>query len=362
MRSPSVNESRTEVVSIFSRMCLMLLFAALLVLGPTAARCTTWHVPLERSTIRAAIDSASYGDTVLVAPGTYYTTYDRATWVWLAPGISLLSENGAENTIIEFCGNDAGVILGEATRISGFTIRFVAGSGPDCEHPPDPVTGVLSPGCTDAVAENCVIEDCDYGIKAEGRSSQWWKPLFKNNIIRNCGYGIYCEDMYDAGRPYFDHNVITDCGEGASIWDSSPIFDFNQVTHCRFYGFHFYGNCTGDCSGNAIAFNPTGVYIWADPALGAPTFNGSWDPQLANDFHDNTNFDIDYEHPHSFYFGMTAIYNYWGSKCPDFDHKLNGEINYSPWMDSTHTKVLTQTDCPDATEPTTWGAIKAMYK
>jgi hypothetical protein len=340
---------------------LSTLLIALLGLSPALVRSATWHVPSGCPTIHAAIDSAASGDTILVAPGTYSISADPSTWAILVPGVSLLSEVGPEATIIEFCGVTVGVMLAEGTRLSGFTIRFVAGSGPDCEHPPAMITGVRSWDCTDATAENCIIEGCDFGITAAGSSSEWWKPVFRNNTIRNCGCAVYCDNMYEPGRPFFQENILTECAGGAYVWYSSPIFDHNQITHCRVYGMYFYGNCTGNCTRNVIAYNGMGVDVWADPPLGAPTFNGSWEPEQANEFYGNNGLDIRYQHP-SGYPGMTAIYNYWGSDCPDFDHKLQGEINYSPWMDSTHTQVFTPDDCPEATEPTTWGAIKAMYR
>jgi hypothetical protein len=57
-----------------------------------------------------------------------------------------------------------------------------------------------------------------------------------------------------------------------------------------------------------------------------------------------------------------AIYNYWGSDCPDFAAKIHGRVDYTPWMDSTHTQVFDEDDCPPSTEPCTWSSIKAMYR
>jgi polygalacturonase len=81
---------------------------SLLVSRPTAAR--TWYVRPDSTgdapTIYAAIDSASYGDTVLVAPGTYYRERDKPTemgiqvWLWLKDGVTITSEEGPEATVL----------------------------------------------------------------------------------------------------------------------------------------------------------------------------------------------------------------------------------------------------------------------
>jgi len=336
----------------------LFIFLVLLVLCAAATQARTWHVPSECPTIRAGLDSASSGDTVLVGPGTYSVSADPETWIILKPGQRLLSEGGPETAVIEFCGVAGGVFLEEGTRLRGFTITYVAQAG--CEDPPQMTEGVYSWSHTDVIVENCIIEDCGIGIEVSGPSLKWGQPIIRNNVIRHCQQGIACSQIDEPGRPLFDGNTVAGCGWGAFIQDCAPLFDRNQITHCS-RGLVFFGNCTGDCSGNTIAYNGIGADIWADPPLGAPTFNGSWEPELANDFYGNTALDIRYDHPAGLA-GIMAIYNYWGSSCPNFAGKLEGEVIYSPWMDSTHTVVLTEQDCPGATEPSTWGSIKAMFR
>jgi hypothetical protein len=339
---------------------VVFILMALLPLAP-AVHSETWHVPSDCTTIHTAIALATSGDTVLVAPGTYSVNDDPETWISLKPGLELISEDGAQATVIQFCGYPIGVELAEGTMLSGFTISFVKGSGPECEDYSIPKRGVYSWSCTNAIVESCVIENCDAGIEVGGTSSEWAKPVFRGNTIRGCDYGVICNRIIGYGSPLLQDNIITECHRGADVESSSPIFDHNEITHCLILGLLFFGNCTGNCSRNTIAFNGMGVDVWADPPLGAPTFNGEWEPAQANYFHSNTGLDMRYNHPAG-YCGMTAIWNYWGSDCPDFDHKIEGEINYSPWTDSTHTKALTDKDCPGATQPTTWGAIKAIYR
>jgi hypothetical protein len=321
----------------------------------------TWHVPSECPTIHAGLDSAFYGDTVLVAPGIYLKTDEPETTIRPGPGVLLVSESGPEATIIEFCNCSTGIVLSdcEGARVSGFTVRF--GSGPDCLHPPTTTKGFHCYHCTDVIVEECITQGVDYAILVEGSSSEWWKPVIRNNIILGTGLGIACHDVLEPGRPLIEGNTISGCSRGGEFYSSSPIIDANRITDCGQWGLYFSGNCTGNCTRNTLAYNSGGVYIYADPPLGAPGFNGSWEPLLANDFYGNTGYDIFYEHTEGTG-GVMAIYNYWGSRCPDFASKFYGEITYSPWVDSTHTELIYTADCPGATESTTWGAIKAMFR
>jgi hypothetical protein len=284
------------------------------------------------------------------------------TWVRLRPGVDLVSEAGPEFTFIEFCPQGAGIILEdcEGARVSGFTVRGVL--DPACDPPMDPGSGIYSYNCTDVVVESCVIEQVSYGINVNGRSQEWWKPVFRNNTIRDCGSGIRCLDVLDTGRPYFKDNLISHCGRGAEIYDSAPYFDGCQITDCSGEGMYYVGSCGGDCWKCIIAHNEgVGVWIYSDPPLAAPSFNGSWLPEEANDFYDNGGWDIWYAYAHEQALVM-ATYNYWGTDCPDFASKIHGRVVYSPWVNSTHTVSLNEDDCPGAVEASTWGKIKAMFR
>lgn len=96
----------------------MLLFAA----PPMTARATaTLNVPADFPTLQAAINAASDGDTVLVAPGTYTENID-----FLGKAITVESAQGPGSTVIDG-GNQATVVSfrsGEsrAALLQGFTI------------------------------------------------------------------------------------------------------------------------------------------------------------------------------------------------------------------------------------------------
>src|SRR6188474_1029164 len=67
----------------------------LLVVLPSLSYAAVRHVPAQYSTIQGAVNAASPGDTVLVAPGTYLEN------VYVPKKVALLSESGPEVTTID---------------------------------------------------------------------------------------------------------------------------------------------------------------------------------------------------------------------------------------------------------------------
>jgi hypothetical protein len=100
------------------------------------ARCRTWRVAADRTgdapTIQAAIDSAAEGDEVLVGPGTYTWTNQGTgetagfiRFLTLQEGITLRSESGPENTILDAEYHSRVIYIHAHNRITvdGFTIK-----------------------------------------------------------------------------------------------------------------------------------------------------------------------------------------------------------------------------------------------
>ena len=84
-------------------------------------------VPVDQPTIQDAIDAASNGDEVIVAPGTYPEVIDFS-----GKAITLRSSDGANVTIIDGTGLNNSVVKcvsgeGSDTVLDGFTIT--GGSG-----------------------------------------------------------------------------------------------------------------------------------------------------------------------------------------------------------------------------------------
>ncbi len=160
----------------------------------------TLRVPSEYSTIQAAISAAIYGDTVLVAPGIYTENLN-----FMGKSIVLLSEEGAQSTIIKTCPNaktGLGFPIGLDSLISPYEwdkYRQQAVSVPY-----DPVI-VLDPG-SDGTTRiiGFTINGCDMvqGIHCVGSH-----PEISHCIVENCrGY-------YDGGGMFFQRCIprVYDC-------------------------------------------------------------------------------------------------------------------------------------------------------
>lgn len=173
-------------------------------------------------TIQGAINNASHGDTLLVAPGVYVGGWNRN----IDPlGLSLLimSEEGPENTIIDIEDDPKSGFLfrngeGPDTIVEGFTITR------PYEHP-----GIRCKAGSSPTVKNCVITGC-YNIS---------------------GGGVYC---YEGSSPTFQDCVISDNttvqeGAGLLCFDNShPI-----VERCVFEGNSAGGSGGAICMTNSCA-------------------------------------------------------------------------------------------------------------
>jgi len=205
------------------------------------AGAATLHVPQTYSTIQSAIDAASNGDIVLVAPGTYVENLD-----FLGKAIHVKSTKGPDVTIIDGSGGGASVVT------------FVNGEP------------------NDAVLEGFKITKgtgswIDQAFQGGGISCQFASPTIVGNVISEntawFGAGIAC---YDSASPIIAYNVIRSnrigsyCGAGGGIFcnvGSSPWIVGNEITEnrslCRGGGVAVYGMSAPFLEGNVISSNST---------------------------------------------------------------------------------------------------------
>jgi len=271
-----------------------------------------WYVHPDSTlnSIQAGLDTASAGDTVLVAPGTY-----KENIVWPSvEGIDLVSEFGPDSTIIN--ANSAGraikmaQYLSATTVIDGFTIinGWATGTSPN---------------------------DYGGGIYCLNTS-----PLIRNNIIsNNSGYsrggGIYCENS----SPYIVGNIIQ--GNGTSGWGGGVCCVYNAMPFIQENNFYNNSAVRGGAimcykrsdaniqysqilSNNATfgegVFAGSGAVDYSIPSIHYSSISGN---EPLGIFCDN-------------YFSdqkVRAQYNWWGHPAgPDSGDVVSGPITYEPFL------------------------------
>ncbi len=178
------------------------------------------HVPGDYPTIQAGMDAAQAGDTVLVADGIY-TGPGNKNLIYTGVPLTLRSENGAENCIIDCEGVGAAFFLALDEPpdfiIDGFTIRNGNGG--------DGGAFFIHHRCQ-ATIRNCVITQC---------TSTWGGALFCENTssptLINCvitannatrGGGLY---IWDDSAPTLINCTITNNVadiDGGGVYVTSP--------------------------------------------------------------------------------------------------------------------------------------------
>jgi hypothetical protein len=353
-----------------------ILLFGLLVLLPQLPYARTWYVLPDSTgdvpTIRAGVDSAGYGDTVLVAAGTYYsdsTGTQAQAWIVLHDGVALVSEDGPDVTTLVKCPTLAGgtnrvVSLDGSwdTTLKGFTIRIYQYG--ECE----PGGGVqfIAVSCDQAhavIEDNIITGVFLKGIRARGPHPMSCSPVIRNNTVKGClEYGIECANGGTNWSPWIEGNTIIQNATGLGIENIHPRVDGNVLSH----------NTRGtvvECPAvvtfqmNVITNNTDyGAWVHQGSAYPytAPCFNCGMQKSTANDIYGNGSYDIYYEDDTGLGL-IEARFNYWGSLCPV--PSLHGNITLVPWVDSSHTLQCDACgSCHDATQPATWGSIKAIFR
>jgi hypothetical protein len=219
---------------------------------------STLHVPSQYPTIQAGIDAASDGDSVLVADGIY-TGDGNKNIDFQGKAIAVLSENGADNTIIDCENEGRGVYFRHDEQptsvFSGFMITggyMVEGDGGGIfvEHAHPTITncviasnasecngGGIACLFSDAVIVNCVMIGnagtwSSGGMHLNHSDVTLGHCNFKGNIAFFAG-GLGCEQS----QP-----LIVDCNflENSATGDGGGMFigfySWVEIRHCVFEG------------------------------------------------------------------------------------------------------------------------------
>lgn len=245
------------------RVVLCVLTAIGLSLIPVGILGTTIHVPTDQITIQAGIDAASPGDTVLVAPGTYFENISLRGKAILVTSHFVLDGNPEHifATIIDGSqpvhpdtASVVRMITGEShfTTFQGFTIT--GGTGTVWLDPHGAGTyreggGILTEGSSVIIQYNYIVDNEAIAggpgypglVNAGGggiRSGDG-APTIRNNIIvnnrGNYGSGIvlnYCPARIE--NNIVAHNTAGNAYGGACLWAFGTMTITSEITNNTF--------------------------------------------------------------------------------------------------------------------------------
>jgi len=205
------------------------------------------RVPTDYETIQAAINAANPGDSIIVAPGTYYEN------VVINKTLSLMGET-KEITIID--GNGTGIVVtinASNVNLSGFTITR---SG---QHPWTDSGIFISFGSANNNISNNIVRENYHGVFFEATNGN---VLSFNNISSNTGRAIYLESSW---RNTISANIISlnEQDTGIELFDSANnIIKANTVSENGWGGIYLQESSKNVILENTISSNYfVGIYF-----------------------------------------------------------------------------------------------------
>ncbi len=341
---------------------IVVALALAIMLPATVSLSRTWLVPSAIPTIPEAADSAAYGDTILVAPGTYVCP-DNADysheWVVLPSGVSLIGQCGADSTVIVDQTTTGGYCLIKLEGVTdclvkGFTfVREASAAGQ--------FYAIAIYNASHCFVDSCRFDHFFFAINVWGQMSTRDDPHIRYCYFTRCGAGISCSAVEPYDSPIIRFNTFINNDWGIRCFDAAPYIVDNYIGDSYWAGVYCYGRSPATLDRNTIVNN--GYYgVWVDTEVFyEPYMTTSWLPQNGNSIYSNGVYDL-YNTVEDQRGVVEARYTYWGSDCPDFDNIIGGpgRVNYIPWCDSAHTEGYDECP-PQATSPATWSSIKAHF-
>jgi hypothetical protein len=209
----------------------------------TIASATIINVPDQYSTIQLGLNAASPGDTVLVAPGTYY---ENIIWpdvdgvkLFGSGMVSTVIDGNSQASVIRF---DTAYIISRATVVRGFTLTNGFAQPP---WPQSQGGGICifyaSPTLEYLDITGNMADDFGGGIYIWGSASA---PLIRYVVISNNAAishgGVDCV----AGSPVFDHVTVTQNNPGGMYFDTSgdPLLENCISAYNTYFGIRVEGD------------------------------------------------------------------------------------------------------------------------
>ncbi len=329
------------------RVFSLCLFVTLLAAAPPAFG-VDYFVPGAYTTIQSTLNAASAGDNIYVSAGVYSEN------IALKPGVKLIGA-GPDVTIIDGGAIYATVSIpsgcGSTTRLEGFTVRNgknLTGGGIRIQS-----------GCA-LIISNCIIENNHADVRGGGiYIDNTSDPTIEFCVIRgntaNEGGGIYSQ----TANPIIQWNVICDnyamilgggvhiAFAGAGIFAQNSVA-MNEVGMDNGAGLSIAGSMM-TVTNNVIALNIGSAGFWVQGSMLTTDCNLCWG------------------NPDGDYYGVSPGPNDIAAD-PQFCDPDNCDLSVtgaSPAVSSQECGLIgAQTvGCGfTATENTSWGGIKSMYR
>lgn len=274
------------------------LVALILALAAGTAEAVTIRVPSDHLTIQAAVDAAASGDTVLVSSGYYGES------ILMKDGVALLG-TGTDMPVIHGYGNAVTCLgtFGAGTRIEGFVL--------------------------------------------EGATSQHWSS------------GVFCDEDASVTIRY---NVLRNNNMGVTLKEAEGhvVIEYNTIVNNRDCGIQLYNGDVPAPSGTSLIRNNI---IAGNTLFGIWLGGGGHPPPLAPDmdYNDVWGNDQDYKDVQAGEHDISADPLFCGPEVGDYCLDTMSPCVGAGEM-GTDIGALGIGCGASTVKPTTWGAIKAMYR